>query len=508
MKWLAQYSRFLIGLLLILSGLIKANDPTGFSYKLEEYFTVFSEDLKAVQDTLAVRIDDSLILSRSLVTNDSSVTMAFQCGNWETTLTGDSLNPDTLLKSKFYLLFNNQVIYQTDISSDTTFNCQLFTGNAPLINEKIDIQSGINLSKERKIPVVKLIKKDSYWAATFRNMKKYALIFAILISVIEILLGFALLIGFNPLLIGSLVLSMMLFFTFLTWYSATYNKVTDCGCFGDALKLTPHHSFYKDVVLTILSLLFLLGHRKIKPLFSIFFSINFLAFISIFATSFAIYCRYYLPVYNFLPFKPGNNVKELMKIPSGERLNDHVVITYLYKNEQGELKEVIYDSDKNSFTPKLDYSEWSYYSIKNEKIIEKAYQPPIHDFHMFDAQGEMDFVDSFFNSGDQKFLLVVRKLERIHPRTWQKIKKLALEIQQNEIPFIALTSASPADAEKLRHDLQLSFEFYYGDETNLKTIIRSNPGLLYLRDSSVIQNTWPYTRLPSVRKINKLLKKE
>jgi uncharacterized membrane protein YphA (DoxX/SURF4 family) len=504
MKLIVQICRVLVGLLFVFSGLIKANDPTGFSYKLEEYFSVFAADLKQDQDSLHLIIQDSVVSSAPLRSGDTTYLFTAQSAGWLTFVSEDTLSPDTTLKGNFTCFLSNQTIFKADIGGDTTFQYR-FLLNSEIISEgNISIVQNEEKQFEQNIKVRRYLKADSFWVGFFHGVKKYALFLSIFISVIEILLGFGLLIGWNPRLIGWLLMAMILFFTFLTWYSATYNKVTDCGCFGDAIPLTPYQSFYKDLILFGLLLIILIGARRIKPLFSNMFSINFLAFITIISTSIAIYCKYYLPVKNFLKFKPGNDIQAMMKTPPDERKNDHIIVTYIYKNADGKEQKVIYDSEKKTFTPQLDYSKWTYDRIESEKIIAEAYKPPVHDFRIQDAERNENFTDSFFNHGEYKLLIVMHDITKVNLRAVKKINKLAADWQALGYPVWALTGSSSELAEKFRHEQQLSFPIHYGDDTQLKSIIRSNPGLVLFTDKSVVKETWPSTKLPKIKKLQKL----
>ena len=165
--------------------------------------------------------------------------------------------------------------------------------NTPLITFSVDVNPYI-------IP-------NSIFVNFFQKLRSYSVQIAIGICVLEILLGLALILGWAPRLIILSILTLTLFFTFLTWYSAYFNKVTDCGCFGDAIKLTPWQSFYKDIVLGVASLIIAFGIRFVKPVFSSPFSVKILTICLIISVGFSIYCWHYLPVKNFLKFKEDEN---------------------------------------------------------------------------------------------------------------------------------------------------------------------------------------------------------
>src|ERR1041385_7522242 len=148
-------------------------------------------------------------------------------------------------------------------------------------------------------------------------LHRHALLLAFLVLIFEILVGFMILIGAKKMLALWLSLAMIVFFTFLTFYSAKYNKVTDCGCFGDFMHLTPWTSFYKDVTLLVLLLLLFAGRKRMAPLFSPKGErIGFAAF-ALFSILFPLYTYNYLPILDFRPYKVGTNIIEAMKVPAG-----------------------------------------------------------------------------------------------------------------------------------------------------------------------------------------------
>ena len=132
-------------------------------------------------------------------------------------------------------------------------------------------------------PIGSQYKFEEYFSASVLDLEfliPYALPFAIILIVVEITLGAALLVGWKSKFTVRSLLATIIFFSFLTWYSAYYNKVTDCGCFGDAIKLTPWQSFYKDVILTIAILILNFRINDINTIDSKSFAkkITFLAF--------------------------------------------------------------------------------------------------------------------------------------------------------------------------------------------------------------------------------------
>lgn len=318
---------------------------------------------------------------------------------------------------------------------------------------------------------------------------------AIGICIFEIVLGFMLLIGAKKKPTLYWLLAMIVFFTFLTFYSAYFNKVTDCGCFGDALKLTPWQSFTKDVVLLLALLILFAGQKFIRPLFWPKTENRLLFAISLVTTIFSLYCWYYLPVKDFRAYKVGNNLPSLMTIP-----DDAPQPVY--------ETQLIYEKDGVSQTFTMqnypwDDSTWVWKETKNV-LISKGYEPPIHDFTMTDYTGNNVLPDVL----EMPFVLLVisKKFEETNAAQWQQLQPIKQWAQTNGIEMMALTATSPGLARGFAQMRGVQMPFYFTDATTLKTIIRSNPGLLMLKKGTVLAN-WPSTKLPNVAQLDALTQK-
>lgn len=509
MRIITNISRLLVGLLFIFSGFIKLNDPRGFSYKLEEYFTVFAEDVSAEQDTFLFMLetpDQVLQEATVLLPNESFKNFQLSSGPWEIISQTDSSSGEESVagyRTEVYASSGDNSIgsfevYASDssmISLNMRFQCGDYKEDVPV---EISVSEAVNVAKTAETAA--LIKSDGWMVGFFNGLKPYALAIGIFVCVLEVLLGWALLIGWQSTLVIWLLFLMIVFFTFLTGYSAIYNKVTDCGCFGNAIPLTPWESFYKDLILSGLILILMMGRKYIRSIYSMRFSVRFLVSMAVLFTGFAIYCLSYLPVFNFLEYEKGADIVRKMEIPEGERVSPHKVMEYIYSNGNEEVV-VIYDTDKNTFEPAIDAS-WSFVRVGDEKILEEAYEPPIHDFHLYQADRSTDDLDSFLKQEGYKILLVMHQLHEANTPAMKKVKALAEAADEGGIPFWALTASSSEKAEVFRHEHQLPFDFHYGDDTNLKSIIRSNPGLLLLKNSEVIED-WSSRRIPDIEGLKK-----
>jgi len=371
MKILTQISRILVGVLFILSGLIKANDTLGFSYKLIEYFEIF---------------------------------------NW------------------------------------------------PVF-----------------IP--------------------YAEVMSMLICIFEVMCGVALLFGAYARLNAWLLLLMIIFFTWLTGYSAITGKVTDCGCFGDAVKLTPVQSFMKDVVLMILILFIFIGVKHIKPIFNRGLEKLALFTCLFVSTAFTIYTYMFLPVVDFLPYKIGNDITEKMHCPAGAP-TDSVVMVFIY--EKNGVKE---EFDMNHIPADSNYK----YVDRKDKLVREGCKAPIHDFKLYDASGT-DYTDSLFAKDEYKLILVQKMISESSPGTEVALGGLAEDWQKkSKLQFWALTATSRDEIDPYRHEFQLPFQYYTMDAIPLKSMVRSNPGVILMKKSTVVKK-WGAYNLPSYQTVLKYMK--
>ena len=263
MKYIANFSRVFVGLLFIFSGLIKSNDPTGFSYKLDEYFSVFSEELEYEQDSIyasVTTIDGTHTVKSPIFSTTENYPIIISTTAWKEVPLGDDI-PEAVYFSDATISLAGIEMFTTSLNAQDSNQVLLETQIAygirdkELGTEKIIFTSFDAINETLIVDASPYIKANSWLVDFFQAMRPYALALAIFLCVLEIVLGIALLIGWSPRLVVTLLIVLILFFTFLTGYSAYFNKVTDCGCFGDAMKgsigrsLTPWESFSKDMIL-------------------------------------------------------------------------------------------------------------------------------------------------------------------------------------------------------------------------------------------------------------------
>ncbi len=326
-------------------------------------------------------------------------------------------------------------------------------------------------------PIGFSIKLSEYFSAEVLNLtflEPYTLWFALFVVIYEIILGVFLLIGFKPKLTLWGLLLMIIFFTFLTFYSAYFNKVTDCGCFGDAVKLSPWGSFTKDLVFLALLLILFAGIRHIKPIFSKFWLVT-VSLLSLLACIwFGNYVINHLPAMDFRPYKIGANIVEGMTIPENA---PKALVEYKWKfNIDGEEKVIT----TNGSYPTVD---GEFIEVETETIKE-GYEPPIHDFSI--ERGGVDYTNEMLED-PALIVIVAYDLDKSGKYSFEGIKTITDKALNNGYKVIGMTASSVDMQNEIKRKFNLNFDFYFCDETTLKTIVRANPGVLKLNKGTVQQ---------------------
>ena len=280
-------------------------------------------------------------------------------------------------------------------------------------------------------PIGSQYKFEEYFGESVLNLEfliPYALPFSIVLIIVEIMLGVSLLLGYKSKRTIWSLLGITTLFLFLTWYSAYYNKVTDCGCFGDAIKLTPWETFWKNVILIGLILLLLIRVQNVKEIFPK--KLN--AFLILVALVSFSYTTYYvlnhLPIIDFRAYAVGKNIKEGMKYP-----------------EDGSV-------------------------------------PPVHDFMLEDTQNDLA---PEILAMDKVMLIIVYNASKSYDKGFAEIKKIADKAVQKGYNVYGVSASFEDDLILIQNNYDLPFNFLFCDETTLKTMIRANPGVMTLSKGTV-----------------------
>ncbi len=375
MKLLTTISRYFVGVLFIFSGLIKANDPLGFAYKLQEFFDVF--------------------------------------------------------------------------------------GQYPVLN----------------------IFDSPFWHGLVLEM-------SIMICIVEVVLGIALLLGAYTRIVSWVLLLMMIFFTFLTGFAAITGQITECGCFGDAIPLSTMQSFYKDLILTTMVLIIFFGRQYIRPAFKKKRNSDMALGAGVLLTViFTLNAYHHLPYIDFRPYAEGNDICALR-----EEIPDELEFSYILKNKKS--------GEEKSFKafPENYKEEWEF--VKSEtRVLKKGKAAVVQNFLLSDADGN-DLTESFLADEGYKFMAVMYDLEKTKTSRLDKLSELAADAEKAGIPFYGVSASPMHMIEDFRFEHQLAFPFLLSDETELKTMIRSNPGLILWKGCKIVKK-WHWRDLPDFEKAKK-----
>ncbi len=303
----------------------------------------------------------------------------------------------------------------------------------------------------------------------------YSLALALFLVILEVVLGVMLLIGYRSKNTLLSLLILVVFFSFLTFYSAYFDVVKDCGCFGDALHLTPWQSFTKDIVLLFFILILFFNQKLVKPLFSK----NLVSFLALFSFVLSGFMGYWvlnhLPLIDFRPYKIGTNIQKGMEIPEGAP-KSVVEMIFIY-NVNGVEKE---------FTEKdlMNIPTGATFVDRKDKIITEGYVPPIHDFSM-NKEGS-DYKEEFLNE-PKLMMIVAYDLAKASKIGMEKLEKLNQSAVSKGYKVVGMTASSPEEIAKTKKLFGLSFDFYFCDGTALKTIERANPSIVILNNGTIKQ---------------------
>ena len=336
-------------------------------------------------------------------------------------------------------------------------------------------------------PLGTLYKLKDYAAAMALNdiLPDWALVIvAIALGALEFSLGVFMLFAVRRHMVSKLTLALMSVMTALTVWIYIADPVKDCGCFGDALKLTNGETLLKNIVLIACATL--VAWRPVDMARFIsrtnqwivrYYTITYIVVTSV-------YCLYTLPIFDFRPYRVGTNIKQGMEIPEGAEQPEFESTFILRKN--GVTREFTLDNYPDS--------TWEYVDTKTVQT-KKGYEPPIHDFAITTNDTGEDITEQVLTKKGYTFLLVSPRLAVADDSNFGDIDQIYEYAEENGVDFFCLTASTNEDIERWRDLTGAEYTFCNADETTLKTMIRSNPGLILLKDGTII-GKWSHNALP------------
>lgn len=436
-NWLICYLQNFIGALFIFSGFVKAVDPLGTSYKMHEYFEAFAQEgLRPTWEYLAT---------------------------WSTPMSILMIAAELFFG--FTLLIGWLPRFTVTIVWWLTLFFTILTGYTYLSGYCISTWF-VLLSV---IATLVLALVPLFTAAKQRNI----------LLLLGLLFAAALFVWFKSQSFGCA-------------FTETKMKVTDCGCFGDFIKLKPWETFYKDVLLDVLILILVLGYRDITSVFTKAKEMLATASVALLSSALCLYHVYWNePSIDFRPYKVGNNIAELRK----EVRPAVIEMTFVYKNKKtGEQKAYT----MNELTS-LNYDEVEFVERK-DVVKDPGIPAKISNLFIEDNEGQ-NVTDAILSDPGYTFLVVSPSIGKTNEEAFTALNALAETASKSGAKFYAVVR-NEGNMEEIKKKINANYPFYHADETPLKTMIRSNPGLLLLKEG-VVLNKWHHRHLPSAEELQK-----
>jgi uncharacterized membrane protein YphA (DoxX/SURF4 family) len=342
-------------------------------------------------------------------------------------------------------------------------------------------------------PIGTKIKMEEYFevfaedfGSFFHHLIPYALEIGLILVILEVVLGVAILVYYKMDLTAKILLALMVFFTFLTFYSAYFNKVTDCGCFGDAIKLTPWGSFIKDLILMVFVLHLFWYRKSYQPVLRTREGHAVVASVTLLCIFLGIYAIRHLPFIDFRAYKIGNNIPQQMQ-PEEQPVFEYV---FLQKSNGEEVHSQKY---------LMDTTLYKYQRVR--QLNEDKTKAKITDYGVTSIEGE-DVTQQTFEG--KKLFIIIYDVTHASVANIDKIRKLTQDLD-GKVEVMILTASGSEVFENFRHEHQLAVPYYFADATVLKTIVRSNPGLTLWVDGTV-KGMWHHNDTPEASEVLMLTK--
>ena len=364
----------------------------------------------------------------------------------------------------------------------------------------------------------------SFTGINFDWLASTATFQAVFMIILEIVLGTALIVGWKKKFTLPVTAAMMIFFTILTGFTyltgfvnpdyydlATRHelqaageniqvwtkfderqmKVTDCGCFGDFLKLAPKVSFFKDIFILLVFSVLIFGRKHIQPFLSGSLGWIKIGSVTLFSLIFC-FSNYIwgLPVFDFRPYKIGNNIP-IQRVAERDAVIEY---NFIYKNnDTGEEREVI-----ASEISSLEKGKWSYVD-RVDNVIDAGIPAKINNFAAFDEDGH-DLTDEILANPDYSLWVLSKSLKKSDKDSWEDLQEVSDYAETNNLKMFAFMASDFDEADEFRHEMQAAYPFYQADETFIKTVVRANPGLVLLKNGNVM-GKWHHNNIPSFQEI-------
>ena len=306
------------------------------------------------------------------------------------------------------------------------------------------------------------------------------------VSTLEFCLGILLLVGIRRDIVTRLSAVFMCFMTLVTLWIFLFTPVRDCGCFGDAIRLTNGQTLAKNILL-LASTVFLWRRRDlVTPLLPHRYNWIVTNAVAVVVLGTSAWSLYDLPIVDFRPYKVGVNIRKSMEIPPGSP--QPKLETYFILEKEGKRQEFTLENYPDS--------TWTFIDSRTVELS-SGYVPPISDFAVTDRETGEDVTDGILGYKGYTYLLVCPRLEDADDSAFGEIDAIYENAMDKGWRFYCLTSSGEKGIENWRDITGARYDFLSADATVLKTMIRSNPGLILLKDGTIL-GKWSHNRLEKV----------
>ncbi len=327
----------------------------------------------------------------------------------------------------------------------------------------------------------------AYGALWAMPLAFYASVF---LCTLEFVLGVALVMNARIKILSWILFPLMIFFTILTFYDALFNPVPDCGCFGDFIKMTNWQTFFKNVVLIVFVYIVFKSRKKYKSLLGPKFQTFVIILFTIGFTYFSYYQYQHLPMLDFRDWKIGKDMKT-------DETSEP--ITYLiYQNKETKEKKE-YVSPNFPWNDSVWMSKWEFV----DQRIDDSHVKIKHEL-VIQTRGAVDITKSIVENPEYQFIFVSDDLTKVSKESFKKINKIYSYLDEKGISLVGVSSSSGFMIDKYCLDHDVEFNIFFGDDIVLKAMIRSNPGLIMLKDGVVIDK-WHYNDFPELSELDELI---
>ncbi|MDR0414543.1 MAG: DoxX family protein [Prevotellaceae bacterium] len=323
---------------------------------------------------------------------------------------------------------------------------------------------------------------DAFGVGFLEPMALYA---GALQNAVELAIGLCLIIGVRMKITAWALMLFMLFYTVLTFFLAIFNPVSDCGCFGDAIKLTNWETFFKNLILLALTLIIFSVRNKYRRLAGAAQEWLYVLLFIVGSLALSLHCYKHLPPLDFMEYHVGQHLPTAMSVPDDAPRDEYsTVLIYAKDGKEQEFSETDF--------PWQD-TTWVFVDSRSE-LVKKGYTPPVHNFSIVHHLNG-DITDEVL-AAEYAFLLVAPKLEKLNQPDLEASKNIAALAKERGYTFLGLTASTQGYAGEFCSNHMLNFEFCSTDETTLKSMVRSNLGLMLLHRGIVV-GKWSNFDIPS-----------